>query len=98
MKITKKNIIYHELIGMPVKIHDSRSKPMIGLEGTVVDETMSTLVIENKEGQAKRLLKSHHDFLFKLKNGKILLVPGKLIVGRPWDRLKNMKKRSIRNL
>ncbi|MFX0099516.1 MAG: ribonuclease P protein component 1 [Candidatus Hodarchaeota archaeon] len=98
MEITRKNIIYHELIGLHVKIHESSSKPIIGLEGQVIDETMNMLVIKDQAGSVKKLLKSHHDFLFTLENGKKLLVPGKLIAGRPWDRLKNIKKRNFKNL
>lgn len=46
--ISFKNIFYHELIGLELKVVDSLNKSLIGLSGIVVDETRNTLLIEQK--------------------------------------------------
>ena len=47
--ISSKNIFYHELIGLELKVVDSSNPSLTGLCGTVVDETKKTLTIEVKE-------------------------------------------------
>ena len=44
--ISSKNIFYHELIGLELKVVDSSNPSLIGLMGTVIDETKKTLLIE----------------------------------------------------
>ncbi|MBR6528991.1 MAG: ribonuclease P protein subunit, partial [Firmicutes bacterium] len=44
--ISSKNIFYHELIGLELKVVDSSNPSLIGLRGTVIDETKKTLLIE----------------------------------------------------
>jgi len=39
--ITKENIISHELIGLKTEIIDSSNKEILGLNGTIIDETKS---------------------------------------------------------
>lgn len=46
--ISSKNIFYHELIGLELKVVDSSNPSLIGLRGTVIDETKKTLLIEVK--------------------------------------------------
>ena len=46
--ISSKNIFYHELIGLELKVVDSSNPSLIGLQGTVIDETKKTLLIEVK--------------------------------------------------
>ena len=45
MKITPKNIVKHEIIGLKVKVIKSKNKYNIGISGIIVDETMKTLLI-----------------------------------------------------
>ena len=87
MKITPKNILRHELIGLTVEVHRSRNKYLEGIKGVVVDETMKMLVIETERGR-KMVQKSVCDFIFTLPDGTKVLVEGKYLVGRPEDRLK----------
>ena len=47
--ISSKNIFYHELIGLELKVVDSSNPSLIGLCGTVIDETKKTLLVEVKE-------------------------------------------------
>ena len=46
--ISSNNIFYHELIGLELKVVDSSNASLIGIRGTVVDETKKTFLIEVK--------------------------------------------------
>ena len=86
MSIRKRNIKRHELIGLPVKITESRNPTLVGLQGEVVDETKNTLKIRTGK-EVRQVLKNICTFDF---NG--ILVHGNEIVGRPENRLKKVKK------
>ncbi len=43
MKITPRNLLKHELIGLLVEVIDSSHKGFVGISGIVVDETMKTI-------------------------------------------------------
>lgn len=90
MKITPRNILYHELIGLRVKILQYTDPTLIGIEGTIVDETMKTLLIEKTSGKRIRVFKSNGIFQVQLPDGRFVVLRGDRIVGRPWDRLKKM--------
>ncbi|MHA1683375.1 MAG: ribonuclease P protein component 1 [Promethearchaeota archaeon] len=98
MPITKKNILFHELVGLVVEVTGSNSVTLVGLRGVVVDETMNTLLVKRKGAPEKclKVLKDHNTFTFTLPGGKEIDVPGKLLVGRPWDRLKNIGKKQFK--
>jgi len=87
MPITPKNLVRHELIGLEVKVKESTNKSHIGLTGKVVGETYSTLKIETKRGE-KVIPKDIAIFIFELPNGTKVQVDGKILVGRPEDRIK----------
>ncbi|MEX2707258.1 MAG: ribonuclease P protein component 1 [Candidatus Freyarchaeota archaeon] len=89
IKRTRENIIYHELIGLPVRVIKSTHKGYL-ISGTVIDETKNMLIIES-DG-VKKIPKSVSVFEFKLPDGDIVEVEGKKIVGRPEDRTKNIYK------
>ncbi|ACX72090.1 Ribonuclease P, Rpp29 [Methanocaldococcus vulcanius M7] len=88
--ITPNNILRHELIGLDVEIIDAKNKSMIGIKGKVIDETRNTLKIEKKDGREVIIPKDIAIFVFLLKNCKVK-VDGRLLVGRPEDRLKKKK-------
>ncbi|WP_457613298.1 ribonuclease P protein component 1 [Methanocaldococcus sp.] len=88
--ITPNNILRHELIGLDVEIIDAKNRSMIGITGKVVDETRNTLKIEKKDGREVIIPKDTAIFVFHLKNCKVK-VNGRLLVGRPEDRLKKKK-------
>lgn len=88
MPITAQNIVRHELISLQVKIKESTDPTQKGLKGEVTDETYKTLKIETMEGKEKIILKSNSIFIFTLPNGVKVQVEGKLLVGRPEDRIK----------
>ena len=92
MKHSAKNVVYHELIGLKVAVILHSDPTLIGLRGTVIDETKYTLKIRTEEGD-KCVPKLYGVFRFQLPNGLEVDVDGSLIVGRPEDRVKRIKPR-----
>jgi len=83
--ITLENIQMHELVGLKTIISDSPNKQIIGLYGTIVDETKSMFVINTKKG-LKMIQKKHNTWKFHVKNKEITL-SGTLFEKRSFDRL-----------
>ncbi len=86
------DIIRHELIGTEGKVAQSTHKDYVGIQGKVVDETKNTFTILH-EGKMKSIVKDAAVFNFKLCDGTVVEINGKLLVGRPEDRLKKSVKR-----
>ena len=82
-----KEVVKYELIGSNLEVIDSKNKSLIGIKGKIIDETKNMLVLDNE----KKLIKSQSTFKIKFKN-KIIKIKGKLLVGRPEDRLKKKIK------
>ncbi len=95
MPITPNNILFHELVGLHVSMHEPACQSLSGLEGTIVDETANMVVVRRLDDRVARVLKKHNTFNITLPSGKKVLVPGDLIVGRPWDRIKNIGKKTF---
>jgi ribonuclease P protein subunit POP4 len=91
MKITP-NIIRYEFIGTQAKIAQSAHEGYLGLAGPVIEETKNTLTLIH-QGQPKRIIKNLATFDFKFSDGTTVEIEGKLLVGRPEDRLKKSIKR-----
>jgi ribonuclease P protein subunit POP4 len=91
MKVTP-DIIRGEFIGTDAKIVKSPQAGYVGLRGDVIDETKNTFTLLN-EGKAKRVIKDQAIFNFKYADGTIVEIDGKLLAGRPEDRLKKAVKR-----
>ena len=91
MKITP-DIIRYELIGTEAKVAKSRHLGYVGTFGKVIDETRNTLVILH-EGERKRIIKDSAVFRFKFTGGTAVEIDGKLLVGRPENRLKKRIRR-----
>ena len=87
MRISPRNILLHELIGLEASVIESKNKCQLGLTGRIIDETMKTILIETQAGR-KRVFKREVKLLVKLPDGSLVLVDGKELVGRPEDRLK----------
>ncbi len=90
MRHTKRNIIYHELIGLKIRVLEHSDPGLVGVKGIVVDETAKTLLIETRDGSRKRVLKEHGVYEFILPGGGKVIIRGVQILGRPEYRLKNM--------
>ena len=83
-------ILEDELIGLSVLIETSSDPKKGGIAGLVVDETKNMLTIDTKDG-IKKVAKDECEFLF-MYMGEQVRVEGKLIVGRPEDRIKKGKR------
>jgi ribonuclease P protein subunit POP4 len=90
-KITPE-IINSEFIGTNGKVQESRHSNYVGISGKVVNESKNTLTF-NKSGKEKKVIKETSVFRFQLADGAIVEIDGKLLVGRPEDRLKKNIKR-----
>jgi len=90
--ISIRNIIRHELIGLPVEIVESKNKFQAGIKGTVVDETKNLLIIETKRG-IKKIQKKGAKFIFTIPDGRKVIVNGEKIALRPEERIKIKVKR-----
>jgi ribonuclease P protein subunit POP4 len=91
MKVTS-DIIRAELLGTEAKVSRSVHPGYVGLSGKMIDETRNTFTILH-EGKRKRVIKSSAVFRFKFSNGTVVEIDGKLLVGRPEDRLKRHVRR-----
>ncbi len=87
VRIRHKNIVKHELIGLECEITSATDPTLVGKKGTIVDETMNTLVIAERSGE-KRIPKGNVTLLLK-SNKEEVVIQGKRLIGRPEDRVKN---------
>ncbi|MSV33252.1 MAG: ribonuclease P protein subunit [Nitrosarchaeum sp.] len=83
--ITADNITSHELIGLHTEIVESSNPQIIGLNGTIIDETKSMITINTVNG-TKMISKSNNSWKFLIDNKDIVL-NGSKIAKRPFDRI-----------
>ena len=83
--ITTDNITTHELIGMDTEISNSSNPQLIGLNGRIVDETKSMIIINTVNG-TKSIPKSNNDWKFTV-DSKDIIINGSKIAKRPFDRI-----------
>ena len=80
---TKMNITKHEFIGEKLEVIESKNKDLVGVKGKVINETRNMFELDN----GKKLVKDHS--VFNISIGKeVFRIDGKLLVGRPEDRIK----------
>lgn len=91
MKVTP-SIINHEFIGTHATIIQSPHPGYVGISGKVVDETKNTFMIQ-QNGEMKRIVKDTAVMHFTFSDDTIVEISGKLLVGKPEDRLKKTVKR-----
>ncbi len=91
MKVTS-DIIREEFVGTEGKVTSSNHADYVGLSGMVMDETSNTFVFQH-EGKMKSIVKESAVFNFQFSDGTIVEIDGKLLVGKPEDRLKKAVKR-----
>jgi len=70
------------VIGRKIKIMKSRNEENIGIQGTILDETRNTLLVETSKGQ-KIIVKSGNQF--KIDDN---IIDGNALVGKPEERIK----------
>ncbi len=83
--ITSENIMSHELIGLRTEIIESSNSQIIGLNGTIIDETKSMIIMDTTNG-TKMIAKSNNSWKFSIDNKDVVL-NGSKIAKRPFDRI-----------
>jgi ribonuclease P protein subunit POP4 len=86
------HILQNELIGLRVKVVKSLNPSCIGLSGKIIDETRNTFKILHNNDE-KILIKRDCIFHFILPDKTIIEVDGKVLIGRPEDRVKKIVRR-----
>jgi len=80
----------HELIGLKARVENSSDPTLLGIRGTIIDETRDMLVIEQAEG-TKIIPKGSSKFMFTLPGGEEVEIEGAKLVRRPEERVKRRK-------
>ena len=83
--ITAETITRHEFIGLNTQIVGSSNQQVIGLNGTIINETKSMFTINTKRG-IKNIAKSTSDWKFLI-SGQNTIVNGSKIAKRPFERI-----------
>ena len=91
MKITA-SIVQHEFIGLETKVVRSSNPHVVGISGRVVDETRNTFTILQNDDR-KVVVKDTAVFDFVMPDGTVVEIDGKVIIGRPEDRIKKRPRR-----
>jgi ribonuclease P protein subunit POP4 len=89
----KPSLVQQEFIGLKAKVVKSSNLDMMGITGKVVDETRNTFTISNNDGEKKVIIKDTAVFEFVIADGTIVEIDGKVIMGRPEDRIKKRPRR-----
>jgi ribonuclease P protein subunit POP4 len=88
--ITRKNLLYSTFIGLQVEIANSSQHGLVGMRGTVVDETKNLIVIRKQDGKEAKIPKISSTFRFTLDSGEKMEVEGRRIAFRPHERPKKV--------
>ena len=91
MKVTPR-IVQREFIGLNAEVVRSSNPTYVGISGRVVDETRNILVIMH-QNEKKAIIKNTAVFHFTMPDGTVVEINGKVIVGRPEDRIKKRVRR-----
>lgn len=91
MKVTPE-IIQHEFIGLEAKVAESSNPGYLGISGTIIDETRNTFTIQRGK-KVKTIVKNQAVFHFTVPDATIVEIDGKILVGKPEERLKKQIRR-----
>ena len=83
--ITLDTITRHEFIGLETQIVKSSNSEVVGLNGTIINETKSMFTINTKKG-IKNIPKSTSNWKFSI-SGQNTVVNGSKIAKRPFERI-----------
>ena len=83
--MTIDNISRHELIWLDTQIINSTNREVIGLNGTIINETKSMFTINTQNGM-KNIPKSTNQWNFSIE-GKETTLDGSKIEKRPFERI-----------
>lgn len=79
-----------ELIGLEARVAASGDAGLVGLAGTVVDETLRTFTLRRPDGRQVRVGKQGSTFEFATANGPVA-IDGAALEFRPEDRTKKVR-------
>jgi ribonuclease P protein subunit POP4 len=94
-------LIYHELIGLEIKVIHSTNPVLIGVLGRVIDETKNMLIVKNSKSRELKIPKADSEFLFRIpaelsekgrRSDTFVKIQGNLLLSQPENRIKNIKK------
>lgn len=85
---TPYNILRHELIGLRAEVASAKDHGLVGISGTIIDETKNTVTIKGQKRSKKTVPKENITLSIHTEGGDKLLVNGSLLLGRPVERLK----------
>ena len=91
MKVTP-SVVQHEFIGLDVTVVKSSNPDVVGISGKVVDETRNTFTILQNDNK-KVVVKDTSVFDFVMSDGTVVEIDGKVVMGRPEDRIKKRPRR-----
>jgi len=91
MKITP-TTLQHEFIGLDAEVVRSLHPRYVGIKGKVLNETRNTLVILHNNKKTM-IIKNVAVFHFTTPDGAVVEINGKIIVGRPENRIKKRIRR-----
>ena len=88
-----RNIVLNELIGLKARVLACSDRKQMGLEGTILDETKNTLLLDTGKG-ARRVVKASSTFRIWAGGGarKSFVVEGREIRFRPDERIEKALK------
>lgn len=81
------DVVKYEFIGEKLKVVDSKNKDVIGIKGKIIDETKNMFILDN----GKKIIKDQSVVEISIGEKKFR-INGKILVGRPEDRLKRRIK------
>ena len=86
------NIIQDEFIGLETKVVASSNPAIGGINGRIVDETRNTFVLLQNYAK-KVIIKDVSIFNFYMPDESVVEINGKVILGKPEDRIKKRIRR-----
>ena len=92
MMMITSSIVQDEFIGLETRVVRSSNPDLVGIAGKVVDETRNTFTIL-QNGDQKVVVKDTSVFGFVMPDGTVVEIDGKVIMGRPEDRIKKRPRR-----
>ena len=87
------SIVQDEFIGLAVNVVKCSNPSVVGLTGQVIDETRNTFTL-SCDSERKVVIKDNAVFDFTLSDGTVVEIDGKVMMGRPEDRLKKRIRRA----
>ena len=100
-KVTEKNVIQHEFIGLHASIIETGCETLKNISGQIIDETMNTFKLEYRhDGKLNIIIVPKHGTTFRFTLPRFENQPlpmtvdinGTILTKRPEDRIKKLAK------